>query len=206
MAPYMMKPPTSAYSRNGYIAGILLCAIASAICRRSLRSRVSEASRAASGRDSTSLRSDGSTSWLVRTSKVSIVTDSFCAARRAVSKLSRLRGLRVLPSTASRDRLGITSFSSSRRFSSSSTFRATKPVMFVSGRARLETMPVLTASPATKTTGIVAVARFAASAAGVPQATIKSTGSEVSSDAKAGYWSSLPSAKRYSMTRFWPSA
>src|SRR2546423_1865351 len=53
---------------------------------------------------------------------------------------------------------------------------ALSPVMFAPGRARLATTPWPTGSPTpVMTTGIVAVAFFAASAAGVPRVTIRST-------------------------------
>ena len=54
------------------------------------------------------------------------------------------------------------------------------------------------------TTGIVPVAFWAASAAGVPRVTIKSTFSRTSSVARAGNRSSRPSADRYSMTEARP--
>src|SRR5262245_31051176 len=99
----------------------------------------------------------------------------------------RLSGFELFPSTATRERLGTTSLSSSRRFSSSSTLSAMKPVMFASGRARLETRPVLMTSPMPPSTiGIVVVARLAAKAAGVPQVTIKSTGQRKQFCGKAG--------------------
>src|SRR5262245_40463186 len=57
---------------------------------------------------------------------------------------------------------------------------------FASGRARLETRPVLMTSPMPPSTiGIVVVARLAAKAAGVPQVTIKSTGNEPGAVSKA---------------------
>src|SRR5262245_61735747 len=90
-----------------------------------------------------------------------------------------------------RDTCGSRSLSSSSRLPSRSTFCAAKPVMLPPGRARLETMPTLTGSPMEPiTTGIELVACLAASAAGVPWVTIKSTGSAVSSTAMAGKRSS----------------
>jgi hypothetical protein len=63
--------------------------------------------------------------------------------------------------------------------------------MLPPGRARFETTPVLTASPmAPITIGMVLVARFAASAAGVPQVTITSTGMALNSAAMTEYRSS----------------
>src|SRR5262245_38410678 len=129
------------------MAGILLVAIVSTICFRSPRSKVSDARSTASGAACVMLRSAPSTSWLLRTSKASKAMESLSPALRAVSKLMRLRRLRLFPNTTTRDRCGTTSLSSSRRFSSRSTLSAMNPVIFPPGRARLETRPVLSASP-----------------------------------------------------------
>jgi hypothetical protein len=55
------------------------------------------------------------------------------------------------------------------------------------------------------TTGMVCVALLVASAAGVPRVTIRSTGSWISSLARAAKRSSRPSDERYSIARFFPS-
>ncbi len=80
------------------------------------------------------------------------------------------------------------------------------PVRLPPGRLRLSTSPVRTGSPPiAKTIGIVVVAGFAATAAGVAAATITFTWRRTNSAASAGnrsYWSS---AHKYSMLTFWPS-
>ena len=64
--------------------------------------------------------------------------------------------------------LGTNSRSSSSHFDTSSVFMLVTPVTLPPGRARLVTRPAATGSiPTWKTMGIVAVAAFAASAAGV---------------------------------------
>jgi hypothetical protein len=81
----------------------------------------------------------------------------------------------------------MSSLSTSSRLDSNSGVTAEKPVIFPPARATLATMPVLTASPTDPMTiGVVAVADLAASAAGVPEVTIRSTGSEANSTAIAG--------------------
>jgi hypothetical protein len=63
-----------------------------------------------------------------------------------------------------------------------------------------------TGSPAAAiTTGIVAVAALAASAAGVPRVTITSTSRRTSSVASVAKLSLRPSAERYSKAVFRPS-
>ena len=73
--------------------------------------------------------------------------------------------------------VGISSRSSSSRFGPSSVFKVVTPVTLPAGRAMLTTSPAATGSvPTWNTTGIVAVAAFAASAAGVlPSAAITFT-------------------------------
>ena len=64
--------------------------------------------------------------------------------------------------------VGINSRSSSSRFGPSSVFKLVTPVTLPPGRARLATSPAATGSlPTWNRTGMVVVAAFAASAAGV---------------------------------------
>jgi len=70
------------------------------------------------------------------------------------------------------------------------------PVTFPPGRARPETIPAPIGSPADMTIGIVLVALCAARLAGVPQATIRSTGRLTNSDPRAGNRSARPRANR----------
>ena len=80
------------------------------------------------------------------------------------------------------------------------------PVTLPPGRARLATSPDPTGSDTAKNTiGMDGVARFAASAAGVAQARIRSTRLRANSFAKAGNASKLPSAQRTSRARLFPS-
>ncbi len=96
--------------------------------------------------------------------------------------------------------------SSSSRFPLSSEERNDNPVMFPPGRARLAMRPVPTGSSlSTITMGIVVVACLAAWIAGVPFATITSTGSRTSSAARAGSRSYRRFAHRQSRRRFRPS-
>src|SRR5215471_7830341 len=82
----------------------------------------------------------------------------------ALAKIANLRR----PGTASRK--------SSRRLAAVSPNWFDKPVRLPPGRARLATRPVLTGSfTVAKTIGIIAVACFAAIAAGVVDATMRST-------------------------------
>jgi hypothetical protein len=102
---------------------------------------------------------------------------------------------------------GITSRINSSRFHSSSTLSRLTPVALPFGRAKLSTSPTLTGSSATPNTiGIVEVAAFAASAAGMPPiATITATWRSTRSAAIAGSRSYCPSAQRYSIATFCPS-
>jgi hypothetical protein len=80
------------------------------------------------------------------------------------------------------------------------------PVRLPPGWARLATRPSATGSvPTAKTIGIVAVALWAACAAGGPNAAITSTLRSTRSLANAGSRSSPPSAQRYSIATFCPS-
>ena len=72
--------------------------------------------------------------------------------------------------------VGTNSCSSSSRFGATSTFNWVAPVTLPPGRFRLATKPSLIGSPPiSKTMGIVVVAAFAASAAGVLVAAITVT-------------------------------
>src|SRR5262249_3623387 len=74
------------------------------------------------------------------------------------------------------------------------------------GRLRLATSPSATGSAAVeKTTGIVVVDAFAATAGEVPAAAITATGRRTSSAASAGNRSIWFSAQRYSIATFRPS-
>src|SRR5215475_11760852 len=80
------------------------------------------------------------------------------------------------------------------------------PVALPPGRAMLAARPRFTGSSVTlKTMGRLAVAAFAASAAGVPMATITATWRRSSSLAMVGSRSYWPSANRYSILRLCPS-
>src|SRR5262245_25752422 len=80
------------------------------------------------------------------------------------------------------------------------------PVALPPGRAMLATRPRLTRSSVTlKMMGRLAVVAFAASAAGVPMATITATWRRSSSLAMVGSRSYWPSANRYSIPRLCPS-
>ena len=85
--------------------------------------------------------------------------------------------------------------------------RAT-PVMFAPGLLRFETRPSFTGSvPDIKTVGILAGAALAATAAGSAQVAIAATsGRRTRSAASPGSRSKWPSAQRYSITTFCPSA
>ena len=88
-----------------------------------------------------------------------------------------------------------------------SALRASEdPVMFPPGRARLATSPAATGSPPTAMTmGIVVVAALRTRVPG-PLVTRTSGWRPMSSAARAGSRSYCPSAHRYSMTIFRPSA
>jgi hypothetical protein len=99
-----------------------------------------------------------------------------------------------------------TALSSSRRLATKPVASVVNPVIFPPGRARLATRPLPTGSATNVATiGMVVVARLAARAAGVDTVTMTSILSRTSSAAKAGSWSSLPAAQRYSTAMFCPS-
>ena len=81
------------------------------------------------------------------------------------------------------------------------------PVRLPPGRARLEISPTLTRSPpAVKTTGMLVVAAFAASAVRVPPVeTMRSTFCPTNSAANSGRRSVLPSAHLALIMTFCPS-
>src|SRR4030081_1158407 len=110
-----------------------------------------------------------------------------------------------LDSTATRERFGNNSLSSSSRFSSLPADCEESPVTLPPGWARLATRPAPTGSPADIMIGMELVALNAASVAGVPHDTMTSTGSLASSAANPGNRPASPLAKRYSMSRFLPS-
>lgn len=115
-----------------------------------------------------------------------------------------MQGQRII--TATRETLGTASLRNSSRLPLKSRAWEAGPVRFPPGRARLATSPVTTGSELLiDTMGIVVVAFLAAWLAGVRVATMMSTGSRTKSPASSGSRSNLPSAHRYSMTRFWPS-
>ena len=88
-----------------------------------------------------------------------------CKSLDIVSAIKELVGL---TRSATIFAVGTSSRSSSSRFGPSSVFKFATPVTLPPGRARLATSPATTGSdPIWKTMGIVAVAAFAASAAGV---------------------------------------
>jgi hypothetical protein len=81
------------------------------------------------------------------------------------------------------------------------------PVMFPPGRGRLSTSPVTTGSPTLVITmGMVLVACFAASTAGVVDTSMTSSLSPTNSAARPGRRSNLPSAHRVSYAMFRPSS
>ena len=97
------------------------------------------------------------------------------------------------------DRLaaGTSSCSSSRRFASSVSARIDVPVTLPPGWLRLVVRPSSTGSPASKTTGIVPAADFAARAAMGVIAAMTATPRRASSPAKTGKRAYCASAKRY---------
>jgi len=106
---------------------------------------------------------------------------------------------------AMRDAEGATSLRSSSCLAVSSGCSTAFPVTFPPGFARLATRPSATGSfTAVMTIGIVVVARFAASVAGVPVVMMTSTPCRTSAAARSGS-SSSRSAKRSSRMRFCPS-
>ena len=111
-------------------------------------------------------------------------------------------GNRRSPTRAS---LGIASLSISSLLVFSSDAKLESPVTLPPGRARLATKPAPTGSPALVITiGMVVVALLAANAAGVPEATIRSTLRRTKSAASSGRRSGFCSANRYSMVIFFP--
>src|SRR6266446_9119346 len=101
---------------------------------------------------------------------------------------------------------GRISRSNSRRFGITSVPKMYPPVALPAGRLKLATRPSCTGSPpAVNTIGMVAVAFFAAPAAGDPVATSDAAGSPISSAARDGRRSKLPSAYRYSIATFRPT-
>ncbi len=105
-------------------------------------------------------------------------------------------------STATRERVGRNCLSSSSRFVSPPAVCEERPVTFPLGRTRLATSPAPRGSPADMTIGLTL---FALSAAGVPLATMTSTGSPTNSAANFGNRSAAPSANRYSTMKSLPS-
>jgi hypothetical protein len=84
---------------------------------------------------------------------------------------SRIGGIVRIPKRGDLGGFGISSFTKSRRFDATSPPSVVDPVTFPPGRARLATSPFSTGAPtATMTTGIVVVARLAATVAGVDAA------------------------------------
>jgi hypothetical protein len=102
---------------------------------------------------------------------------------------------------------GTTSCSSSTRLATNPTFNVVTPVRLPPGRFRPETSPSSIGSlPTQKMIGIVEVAAFAASVAGVlPGVAITFTRRRTRSAASAGNRSLWPSAQRYSIATFLPS-
>lgn len=94
------------------------------------------------------------------------------------------------------------------RLAARSAFSDATPVTLPAGRLRLVTRPSPIGSPpVAKTTGTVAVACLAASAAGaLPGVTITATSRRTRSAASSGSRSALPSAQRYSIATSAPSA
>jgi hypothetical protein len=84
-------------------------------------------------------------------------------------RVSARAGLVELMSSATLVALGTIPRSNSSRFGPTSTAKVVTPVRLPPGRARLATSPIWTGSiPIWKTIGMLAVAAFAASAAGAP--------------------------------------
>src|SRR5262245_22726643 len=104
--------------------------------------------------------------------------------------------------------LGTVSLRSSNRFPYNSGPPVVSPVILPPGRARLLTRPALMGSLTdVKTIGIVLVAFLAARAGPAPSvATRTSTLRPISSVARSASRSSFPSARRYSIRIFFPSA
>ena len=100
-------------------------------------------------------------------------------------------------SAAMRATCGSMSLRTCRRRRSAPCRMAPKPV-----RLRVPRTMAAGSPTAAITTGMVAVAALAASAAGVPRVTIRSTSRRANSAASAGKLSLWPSAERYSKLRF----
>src|SRR5262249_49176057 len=135
-----------------------------------------------------------------------ISTLIFAAA--AFRSLVMVSAFSFLGLTSSPKRLaaGSSSRSNPSCLGANSLNRKLTPVALPPGRAMLATRPRLTGSSVTlKTMGRLAVAAFAASAAGVPMATIMATWRRSSSLAMVGSRSYWPSANRYSIPRLCPS-
>jgi len=80
-----------------------------------------------------------------------------------------------------------------------------RPVTFPLGRTRLTTSPAPMGSPADMMIGMTLFALSAPNVAGVPLATMTSTGSSTNSAANFGNRSAAPSANRYSTPKSLPS-
>ena len=109
------------------------------------------------------------------------------------------------PRPASRRRDGTTSRRMATRLPAISVPADDKPVTLPPGRAMLWISPVPTGSPAHMTIGICPVADFAARAAGVCQATMRSVLLWTKSAASSASRLSLPSADRNSRLKSRPS-
>jgi hypothetical protein len=94
-------------------------------------------------------------------------------------------GLLMLRNAAIAEVAGAISVSNSIRLASKSETTPLSPVRFASGPARLATTRSGSPSEA-MTTGIVLVAFLAASAAGVPRVTIRSTLKPINSEIRTG--------------------
>ena len=111
-----------------------------------------------------------------------------------------------LTMTATRRSPGTSSRSSCNRVAIASDEVRDRPVTFPRGCASLATTPRATGSSTpTMTIGIVAVARFAASVAGVPAVTRMATPEPISSLRKPGNCSARSSAHRSTMVMLLPS-
>ena len=102
--------------------------------------------------------------------------------------------------------LGTSSRNNSNRLAASVVTRKDTPVTLPLGRLRLETRPSSTGSaPVANTTGMVAVAALAATAAAGLNIRMTATGSATNAVANAGNRSKRPSAERYLIARLRPS-
>jgi hypothetical protein len=133
-------------------------------------------------------------------------TRNSCAATSVSLQKIEWAGLVGSIRTATRETFGTTSLSNSNRLRLRVPPLTVSPVRFPPGRARLATSPVSTGlTAAAITMGIVVVACFAASAAWVAGAKIKSTFSRTNSAASSGSRSAGPPVVRNSIGKFWPS-